>query len=144
MSVETTALDREILRESSPINWWYTTTDAAVPFSYILLAARELGALPTTIAKRLRACDISVSHDSLPKGLSFSEALRLIRADTLDAGDVPEAEHFPLEYLVKTALRKRTGLGHIVSLLNDLGIPVLDPALTIRAALARVPRPGQP
>lgn len=59
-------------------------------------------------------------------------------------GEVPGAEGFPLEYLVKTALRKRTGLGHIVSLLNDLGIPVLDPALTIRAALARVPRPGQP
>ncbi|MFI2632283.1 ATP-binding protein [Streptomyces collinus] len=138
-----TPLDREILRESSPINWWYTTTDAAVPFSYILLAARELGALPTTIAKRLRACNIATSHDSLPKGLSFSEALRLIRADELDVGEVPGAEGFPLEFLVKTALRKRTGIRHIVSLLNDLGIPVPDPALTIRAALARVPRPDQ-
>ncbi|MEV7065725.1 hypothetical protein AB0N97_23425 [Streptomyces collinus] len=131
------------MRESSPINWWYTSTDAAVPFSYILLAARELGALPTTIAKRLRACNIATSHDSLPKGLSFSEALRLIRADELDAGEVPGAEGFPLEFLVKTALRRRTGIRHIVSLLNDLGIPVRDHAETVRAALARVPRPDQ-
>ncbi|MFH9006024.1 ATP-binding protein [Streptomyces afghaniensis] len=138
-----TPLDREILRESSPVNWWYTQTDEAVPFSHILLAARELGALPTTIVKRLRACNIATSHDSLPKGLSFSEALRLIRADELDAGDVPEAEGFPLEFLVKTALHKRTGIRHIVSLLNDLGIPVPDPAETIRSALARVPRPDQ-
>ncbi|AMW08956.1 hypothetical protein A4E84_05280 [Streptomyces qaidamensis] len=138
-----TSLDREMLRESGPVNWWYTQTDEAVPFSHLLLAARELGAPPTTIAKRLHACNIPTSHDSLPKGLSFSEALRLIRADELDAGDVPEAEHFPLEYLVKTALRKRTGIGHIVSLLNDLGIPVPDPAVTIRAALARVPRPDR-
>ncbi|CAM5659952.1 hypothetical protein STAFG_7311 [Streptomyces afghaniensis 772] len=84
-----------------------------------------------------------MSHDSLPKGLSFSEALRLVRADQLDVGEVPEAEGFPLEFLVKTALRKRTSIRHIVSLLNDLGIPVPDPAETIRAALARVPRPDQ-
>ncbi|MGI5371674.1 HD domain-containing protein [Streptomyces iakyrus] len=136
-----TPLDREMLRENSPVNWWYTKTNQAVPFSHIILAARELGTTPTTIAKRLHACNIPTSQDSLPKGLSFPEALRLIRADTLDGGDVPEAEHFPLEYLVKTALRKRTGLGDIVSLLNDLGIPVPDPAVTVRAALARVPRP---
>ncbi|MET9685616.1 wHTH domain-containing protein [Streptomyces coeruleorubidus] len=138
-----TPLDREVLSQSSPINWWLTQTDAAVPFSYVLLAARQLGALPTTIAKRLRACNIATSHDSLPKGLSFSEALRLIRADGLDAGDVPEAEGFPLEFLVRTALGKRTSIRYIVSLLNDLGIPVPDPADTIRAALARVPRPDQ-
>ncbi|MFI2717407.1 hypothetical protein ACH5AI_13785 [Streptomyces collinus] len=138
-----TQLDREMLRESSPVNWWYTKTNQAVPFSHIILAARELGPTPTTIAKRLHACNIPTSHHGLPKGLSFREALRLIRADALDGGEVPEAEHFPLEYLVKTALRRRTGIRHIVSLLNDLGIPAPDPALTIRAALARVPRPDQ-
>jgi hypothetical protein len=139
-----TPLDREVLSQSSPINWWYTQTDTALPFSYVLLAARQLGAMPTTIAKRLRACNIATSHDRLPKGLSFSEALRLIRADELDEGDVPEAGGFPLEFLVETALRKRASIRHIVSLLNDLGIPVPDPAETIRAALARVPRPDQP
>nr|WP_128430101.1 hypothetical protein [Streptomyces cyaneus] len=47
----------------------------------------------------------------------------------------------PLQYLHKTALRKHTSIRHITSLLNQLGIPVPDPADTIRAALARVPRP---
>lgn len=136
-----TALDRELLHENSPLNWWFINTDEAVPFSQVLLAARQLGALPGTIAKRLRACNLATSHDSLPKDLSFSEALRLIRADELDEGDVPSVGDFPLQYLHKTALRERTTIRHITSLLNQLGIPVPDPADTIRAALARVPRP---
>ncbi|WP_231911195.1 MULTISPECIES: ATP-binding protein [Streptomyces] len=135
-----TSLDRELLCESGPFNWWFTRTDEAVPFAQILMASRELGAQPATIAKRLRACNIATSHDGLPRGLSFSEARRLIRADELDEGEVPAVEDFPLQYLHRTALRKRTGLRQIVSLLNDLGIPVPDPAETIRAALARVPR----
>ncbi|WP_369167143.1 ATP-binding protein [Streptomyces sp. R28] len=136
-----TSLDREILWEGSPFNWWFINTDDAVPFSQVILASRQLGDRPAAIAKRLHACNIATSHDSLPKGLSFSEALRLIRADELSEGDVPEAGNFPLQYLHKTALRKRTGIRHITSLLNQLGIPVPDPADTIRAALARVPRP---
>ncbi|MFG3293190.1 ATP-binding protein [Streptomyces sp. NPDC048179] len=136
-----TSLDREILSASGPLNWWLVNTDEALPFAHVLLAARSLGASPGAIAKRLHVGNIPTSHDNLPKGLSFREALRLIRADEVEEGEVPTVAKFPLEYLHKTALRKRTSIRHIVSLLNDLGIPVPDPADTIRAALARVPRP---
>lgn len=136
-----TQLDRELLRMEGPINWWFLEMGDIVPFSYVLLAAREVGAGPSAVAKRLRACNIPTSHEDLPKRLSFSEALRLMRVNELPEGDFPEARHFPLEYLHKTALRRRTGIRDIASLLNQLGIPVPDPADTIRAALARVPRP---
>jgi hypothetical protein len=136
-----TLLDRELLCEASPFNWWFTHTNEAVPFGQVVLASRRLDAPSARIAQRLRASNIETSHDNLPKGLSLSDALALIRADRLDQGEVPEAGDFPLEYLHKTALRKRTSIRHITSLLNQLGIPVPDPADTIRAALARVPRP---
>ncbi|WP_254647151.1 ATP-binding protein [Streptomyces sp. GbtcB6] len=139
-----TWLDRELLQENSAIDWWYMEVGQVVPFSHVLLAAREVGASPTAVAKRLQACNIPTSHDRLPKGLAFSEALRLLRVDDLPDGEVPEVRHFPLEYLHKTALRKRTGIPEIVSLIRQLGVPLPDPAETIRAALARVPRPQLP
>ncbi|MFD4508919.1 ATP-binding protein [Streptomyces sp. NPDC058457] len=141
--IRPTRLDRELLQESGPVSWW-SVAGRVVPFSHVLLAAREVGASPTAVARRLQACKIPTSHDSLPKGLAFSEALRLLRVDELPEGELPEVEHFPLEYLHKTALRKRTGVPEIVSLIRQLGVPLPDPAETIRAALARVPRPRLP
>ncbi|MEU1168845.1 ATP-binding protein, partial [Streptomyces sp. NPDC005921] len=136
-------LDKELLQADSPVNWW-SVKGRVVPFSAVLLAAREVGASPTAVAKRLHACNIPTSHDTLPKGLVFSEALRLLRVDELPEGELPDVGHFPLEYLHKTALRKRTGIREVVALLRRLGVPLPDPADTIRAALARVPRPHHP
>ncbi|MFG2941911.1 ATP-binding protein [Streptomyces sp. NPDC048282] len=139
-----TRLDRELLGKSSPMHWWDVEVGQDVPFSLVLLAAREVGATPTAVAKRLRACAIPTSHDTLPKGLAFSEALRLLRVDELPEGELPDVGHFPLEYLHKTALRRRTGIREVVALIRRLGVPLPDPAETIRAALARVPRPHHP
>ncbi|MFD8308711.1 hypothetical protein ACFV29_41300 [Streptomyces sp. NPDC059690] len=136
-----TSLDREILCENSPLNLWSIPTNEPVPFSHILLAAGRLGERPATIAKRLRACNIEPSRDNLPIGLVFSEALRLIRAEKWNDGDAPDVAAFPLQYLHDTALRRGSNIRRIAALLNDLGIPVPDPASSIRAALARVPRP---
>ncbi|MFJ3776045.1 ATP-binding protein [Streptomyces sp. NPDC090075] len=136
-------LDKELLQADSPVNWW-SVKGRVVPFSAVLLAAREVGASPTAVAKRLHACNIPTSHDTLPKGLVFSEALRLLRVDELPEGELPDVGHFPLEYLHKTALRKRTGIREVVALIRRLGVPLPDPADTIRAALARVPRPHHP
>ncbi|MET9083116.1 ATP-binding protein [Streptomyces sp. NPDC004237] len=141
--IRPTRLDRELLQPNGPVSWW-SVDDRVVPFSRVLLAAREVGASPTAVAKRLRACNIPTSHDSLPQGLAFSEALRLLRADELPEEELPDVGHFPLEYLHKTALRKRTGIREVVALIRRLGVPLPDPADTIRAALARVPRPHHP
>ncbi len=137
-----TGLDHEIFHENGPGNWWLVDAGDVVPLSFVLLAAHEAGVSPTSVVKRLHAYHIPTSHDGLPKGLSFSEALRLMRAHELDEGDTPEVQQFPLQYLLETALRKRTGIANIASLLQQLGIPVPDPAETIRTALAHVPRPA--
>ncbi|GGZ61807.1 wHTH domain-containing protein [Streptomyces bluensis] len=137
-----TGLDREIFHEDGPGNWWLTDVGDVVPLSFVLLIAHEVGASPASVVRRLHACNIPTSHSSLPKGLSFSEALRLMRAHELDEGEVPEVGHFPLQYLIETALRKRTSITTIASLLQHLGIPVPDPTETIRRALAHIPRPA--
>ncbi|MGW4165209.1 hypothetical protein [Streptomyces sp. NPDC004788] len=54
--------------------------------------------------------------------------------------EAPEAHSFTLQYLHHTAIRRRTGIADVVELIRRLGVPVPDPAGTIRAALARVPR----
>ncbi|MFE7134706.1 ATP-binding protein [Streptomyces sp. NPDC057638] len=135
-----TSLDAELLTESSPLEWWETYTDDTVPFSHVLMASRGLGEKPADVARRLRACGIATSHTALPKGLSSRTALRLIRAHLFDDGGMPEASDFPLEYLHRTAVERDTSITRVVELLRELGVPVPDPAETIRAALARVPR----
>lgn len=94
-----------------------------VPFGVVLLAAREVGASPTAVAKRLHACNIPTSHDSLPRGLAFSEALRLLRVDELPEGEMPDVRYFPLEHLHKTALRKGISIPEVVSLIRRPGAP---------------------
>ncbi|KKZ71520.1 hypothetical protein VO63_23450 [Streptomyces showdoensis] len=134
-----TALDREILRPFGPFNWW-TSSNAPVPFTHVVMAASLLATSPRDIAKRLRACGITPSHDDLPPGLSFGEATELLRLDDLQDGEVPEVQDFSLQYLHRVALRRRTSLTEVVGLVRGLGVPLPDPADTIRAALARVPR----
>ncbi|MEU6930125.1 ATP-binding protein [Streptomyces sp. NPDC046374] len=135
-----TALDREILRPYGPFNWW-TPSNAPVPFTHVVMAARELGTSPRDIAKRLRACGITPSHDDLPPGVSFGEATDLLRLGDTPETEVPEAHHFSLQYLHHAAIRRRTTLTEVVDLIRNLGVPLPHPADTIRAALARVPRP---
>lgn len=135
-----TALDREILQPYGPFNWW-TPSNEPVPFTHVLMAARELATSPRDVAKRLRACGVTPSHDDLPPGMSFGEAAQLLGLDALQEGEAPEPHHFGLQYLHRIALRRRTTLPEVVGLLGRLGVPLPDPADTLRAALARVPRP---
>ncbi|MFE1379922.1 ATP-binding protein [Streptomyces sp. NPDC058740] len=134
-----TALDRELLEPYGPFNWW-TPCDAPVPFTHALMAARELGTSPRDIAKRLRACGVTLSHDDLPPGLSFPDASRLLKLDEVEEGEAPTTSDFGIQYLQRNAHRRRTTITDVVDLIRQLGVPLPDPADTIRAALARVPR----
>ncbi|MFI1813371.1 ATP-binding protein [Streptomyces sp. NPDC020422] len=134
-----TSLDRELLRPYGAFNWW-TPVDSPVPFTHVLMAARSLGTSPRDIAKRLRACGVTLSHDDLPPGLSFPDAVRLLKLDEVEEGEAPEVHDFSLQYLHRTALHRGTSLTDVVDLIRQLGVPLPDPADTIRAALARVPR----
>ncbi|MEV0451553.1 ATP-binding protein [Streptomyces sp. NPDC050600] len=135
-----TALDREILRPHGPFPWW-TPSDEPVPFPHVLMAARALGTSPRDIAKRLRACGVTPSHDDLPPGVSFTEAVGLLRLDEGEEDQPPLISDFPLQYLHRIALRRNSTLTEVVDLIRNLGVPLPHPADTIRAALARVPRP---
>ncbi|UED83820.1 HD domain-containing protein [Streptomyces profundus] len=132
-------LDREILSGSGPFIWWRLPTDEPVPFNRVLLASRELGATPREIAGRLKAYGVGTSREDLPRGLTFIDALDLLRAHELEEYEPPEPGHFPLHYLHHAALERETSLTQVVSWLRQLGVAVPDPAETIRAALRRVP-----
>ncbi|MDJ1137791.1 HD domain-containing protein [Streptomyces iconiensis] len=139
-----TGLDRELLDRSGPFPWGRLTTRDTVPFSYALITARELGTTPSTVARRLGAYGLKTSHQRLPEGLSSGEALKLLGTYDLDMEDgLPEASNFPLQALHEAARQRGTTLARVACWLQQLGIPVPDPADTIRAALERVPRPPQ-
>ncbi|GLW56521.1 wHTH domain-containing protein [Kitasatospora phosalacinea] len=133
-----TALDRELLGGNSLLDWVGLEVGRPVPFCRVLLAARGLDESPGAVAQRLTSLGIPVTHDRLPTGLTTATALRMIHTDTGE--ETPDEIDHPLQYLVETALDNDCSLRTLVGWLNGLGIPVADPAETIRAAFARVPR----
>ncbi|MEU6977079.1 ATP-binding protein [Streptomyces sp. NPDC046371] len=135
-----TALDRELLQPYRSFAWWVPVGEP-VPFTHVLMAARALGTTPRDIAKRLRACGVTPTHDDLPSGVSFTEAVALLRLDEGEEDEPPLASDFSLQYLHRTAVRRDITLTEAVDLIRRLGVPLPDPADTVRAALARVPRP---
>ncbi|MFE1322389.1 ATP-binding protein [Kitasatospora phosalacinea] len=135
------ALDRELLGGNSPLDWTGLEVGRPVPFCRVLLAARGLDETPGAVTQRLTSLGIPVTHDRLPTGLTTATALRVLRrANTYDEKISPDELDHPLQHLVETALDNDCTLRTLVGWLNGLGIPVADPAETIRAALARVPR----
>ncbi|QES52634.1 ATP-binding protein [Streptomyces venezuelae] len=133
-------LDEEVLRRESPFGWATQAAGAPVPFAHVLTAAQRLQVGPSVLSRRLRSYGITVVPPSLPEGLSATEALRLVGSDKLANKEKPEVEDFSLYYLYRVARRTRRPLAEVASLIRQLGIPVPDPAETVRAALALVPR----
>lgn len=138
-----TELDRALLGSDSAFPWQYLDTHSVVPFSYALVMAREVGTTPSAVARRLRSYGLETSHESLPKGLSFYEASKLLDPYDHNNGGVPHATEFSLQVLHDLARRRRTSITRIATWLQQLGIPVPDPAETVREALKRVPRAAQ-
>ncbi|MER5934642.1 ATP-binding protein [Streptomyces sp. NPDC002054] len=135
-----TLRDEEVLGRDSPFRWTAQAVDALVPFAHVLTAAQRLQVTPAALARRLRSYGLTVVPMALPQGLPVSVALRLIGSDELATEEKPTAEDFSLHYLHRVARRTRRTITEVASLIRQLGIPVPDPADTIRAALARVPR----
>ncbi|MFF5443515.1 ATP-binding protein [Streptomyces sp. NPDC012888] len=135
-------LDQEVLGPESPLRWWFgSTIGEPVPLAHVLVAAERLRTTPAVLTRRLRSYGVRVRPEALPAGLSAGEALRLVSSDELARDEAPDVEDFTLHYLHRVAHRTGRSITETASLIRQLGVAVPDPAETVRAALARVPRP---
>lgn len=134
-----TDLDRDVLH-GGIFPWHVLDVGATVPLAHVVAVAYELQVTPAVLARRLQVYRLQVSHASLPEGLSEREAWKLIGMSRKAEGDVPTSRDFSLQVLCEAAEERGKTLHEIVELLRQLGLDVPDPAQTIRAALARVPR----
>ncbi|WP_380281871.1 ATP-binding protein [Kitasatospora purpeofusca] len=142
------ALDRALLvsgwEAESETSWWRgRTVGEVVPFTAVVLVARDLGREPKEVAERLASYGVRLSAPDLPEGLGFPDAVRLLVADGLEE-NLPTApgESMGLYQLIRIARRTGFPLAQVADWLRAMGAGAPDPATAIRAALARVPRDG--
>ncbi|MCQ4209664.1 wHTH domain-containing protein [Streptomyces longispororuber] len=131
-------LDDELFQLEGPLDWIDVNTDEDLPFAHVLGAARTLLRSPAEITARLTAWGVAVSCPRLPEGLSESTALMLLSGD--DDMLLTVADHVDFETLVRKARGMHEPVARVHGWLTALGLDVADPAATVVAALARVPR----
>lgn len=132
-----TELERRLFRSAE---WWYFTTDEAMPFAYLLVAALRLHAPLSELAALVHAHGLELSCPGLPEGLTFDSALHLLRWNDHEDAHLEKHTRLSLELLITRARERRASIAQLVCWLRELGIHVPDLGDTLRAALARVPR----
>ncbi|MFJ1703904.1 hypothetical protein [Kitasatospora sp. NPDC088346] len=134
-----TALDRALLKPYGPCEWWGVLAGRPMPFAHLVVAARSLHTNPRDLAARLLSYGVETSCRDLPDGLSFDTALLLLAEDGSEDAFLTADSSPTLQQLLDRSRALRVPLHQVGAWLDELGIPVPDLAITLRAALARVP-----
>ncbi|GAB2971203.1 HD domain-containing protein [Saccharothrix stipae] len=134
------SLDDSLFAEDGPVDWFFGSTGREVPFAKVILAASRLNMAPGVIVNRLVARGVAVSARSLPPGLSFSYALRLIDF-FLEDGEVHDFDReTDLGTLLRMSREVQAPIPQVITWLRRLGVPTPDVVELIKAAAAGVPR----
>ncbi|MFI0915071.1 wHTH domain-containing protein [Streptomyces abikoensis] len=134
-----TRLDKELFTDE-PL-WWGLNTAQALPYAHVVKAADMLRTEPSEVAWYLRGYGVLLARDDLPEGLTFDEALTLIKKG--DPGKdlrFDAMENFSLGDLLRTSLRVGRPLSQAATWLGELGLWSGSVADAVRKALSRVPR----
>ncbi|MEK2474451.1 HD domain-containing protein [Streptomyces noursei] len=134
-------LDEELLRRDAPLGWVGVTTDDAMPFAQVMVAARDLLQTPSALVERLTGYGIAVSCPDIPEGLSFASALELLRIGEYEDQFLTIDCEIDLHHLIEKAQAMKAPIAQVAYWLQELGLPVPALADILRSALARVPRP---
>ena len=132
-------LDADLFEAEGPLSWHLVTTDDPLPFAHVIFAARHLLVSPELITDRLHDWGIPLSCDALPEGLSYANAQALL--STQEEMLLTHDDHVDLADLLRRARQMYEPLVRVRSWLVQLGIPTVDPARAVEAALPLVPRP---
>ncbi|MFF4160544.1 ATP-binding protein [Streptomyces sp. NPDC001678] len=141
-----TRLDEELL--SNETLWLGLNTAEPVPFAHVVGAAAVLRTEPGEVVWYLQGYGVELGRQSLPEGLTFTEAVRLIKRDERDGiaqfgdftGYLDIDQGNGLDRMLQKSLRLGRPLTQVATWLRELGFPVAPVDETIRAALSRVPR----
>ncbi|MEU5191777.1 ATP-binding protein [Streptomyces klenkii] len=134
-------LDEQLLRRDGSLGWVGVTSADAMPFAAVMVAARTLLQAPSVLVERLTGYGIRVSCPDVPEGLSFASALELLRISEDGDQFLTIDCEIDLHDLIEKAEVMKVPVAQVARWLQELGLSVPDLAETLRAALARVPRP---
>ncbi|MDT0453205.1 wHTH domain-containing protein [Streptomyces hesseae] len=135
-----TRLDKELLTDGTL--WWGLHTSELVPFAHVVRLAEMLRTEPSEVAWYLRGYGVSLARDDLPEGLTFTDALRLVKRGNLgaDLRFVTVLRNFSFVQLLSVSLRVGQPLSQVATWLRELGLWSGSVADAVRETLSRVPR----
>ncbi|MGW2600717.1 wHTH domain-containing protein [Streptomyces klenkii] len=135
---ELTPLDIELLSDDDL--WWGVATCDTMPLAHVIVASRAHHTSLRDLVDVLTGYGLEISCQGLPEGLSFADALRILRISEREDTYRRAGSKVDLCDLLRLSLEMDAPIARVAAWFGELGIPV-DPAARIRDALKRVPRP---